>query len=238
MKKKVFILIVLVLLMTGCTAEYNLVIEDDTYKENITIVGETSNEINSFSGPYYYPTDKEEYENMPDYIDEKTFDKVYKYQLTGNKLTFTNDFTSDEFVNSLGASKCYNTVNVFNQSGNTIISTSQKNSCFTTYPMLNQIKVTITIDKPVVSSNATSVNGSTYTWLFNRDGKEDKSINLVFENATSLPPSSNSQKVVDSTEEFLDKYGLYIFLGVLIILILFGYAAFNKMKEKNNKMDD
>ena len=104
--------------------------------------------------------------------------------------------------------------------------------------MLNQIKVTITVDKPVVSSNATSVNGSTYTWLFNRDGKEDKSINLVFENSTPLPPSSNSQKVVDPTEEFLDKYGLYIFLGVLIILILFGYMAFNKMKEKNNKMDD
>ena len=176
---------------------------------------------------------------MPDFVDEKTFEKVYSYKLDSNKLTFSNDFTASEYVDSLAASKCYSTVNVFNESGRTIISTSQKNTCIANNPMLNQITVSITLDNKVINSNATKVNGNTYIWIFNKnDGKEDRSINIIYEDIDSEEQAPSSKEQESTTMSFLDKYGLYIFLGVILLLVFIGYQAFNIMKEKNNKMDD
>ena len=45
MKKRILILITILLLTTGCTCEYNLTIEENTYKEEIIITGETKEEI-------------------------------------------------------------------------------------------------------------------------------------------------------------------------------------------------
>ena len=50
MKKKIFILILILLLTTGCTCEYNLTIDDNTFKESISLIASTNEDVKQFEG--------------------------------------------------------------------------------------------------------------------------------------------------------------------------------------------
>ena len=65
MKRKIIILVILLLLTTGCTANYNLVIEDEKITETTIISGE---ENSFYTKSYMYSLYEEEY---PIYYDEE-----------------------------------------------------------------------------------------------------------------------------------------------------------------------
>ena len=54
----------LLLLTTGCECEYNLTIDGNTYKEEINIIGETNEEIDSFKNNWKIPIDKDKYNSI------------------------------------------------------------------------------------------------------------------------------------------------------------------------------
>ena len=236
MKKRILIILIL-LLTTGCTCEYNLTIDGNIYKEEITILGETSDEISSFDNEWKIPIDKEEYEIVTgsdvEYIPEGD---IYKYNLFSNQLKFNYDFSINNYNESTAVYNCYNKLTILNYNNSLIISTSPKANCFDKYPSLNSLKVTINVDRKVISNNADNVSGNTYTWNITKDNANNKSINITLDNSDE-EVIDNPSSPQNSTTENKNDYTLYIFLIVIVLIVFLGYKWFLKFKEKNNNID-
>ena len=237
--KRIILLIVILLIATGCTCEYNLKIDNNKYSEEIIINAKTVSEKDNFSNNWEIPINKDDYDiGLDTESDDIDYSQIYNYRTSRNSLIFNYDFNRSEYNNSTAVYNCYNKLTVSNQSGSTIISTSREVLCFDKYPNLTDLTINITVDRPVKSNNADSVSGNTYTWNINRNNASNKPINLVLESSenndyvTPTPSSSNSSI---NTEEKKD-YSTYILSAILLLLFLIGYAIYNKMKNKEDKI--
>lgn len=244
MKNK-FLVLMILLLTTGCTCEYSLTINGNDYKENIVLIGESSNEISSFNNKWVIPVDKDEYKMLSESDSEcSDYNRIYNYDLSNNKLKFNYDFSKSNFNMSTAVSSCYDRITVDDYNLSTIISTSIKNNCFDKYPPLSSIKVSIVVDRDVISSNADVIDGKTYIWNITKNNANNKVINLVLNNNSQLDSNdidnsidNNINKDNSKINSFLDNYGLYILLVIIVIIIYFGYNWFMEFKERNNKID-
>ena len=83
----------------------------------------------------------------------------------------------------------------------------------------------------VIESNQDSVNNNTYTWYFDKDNQ--KSIILKYKNDNGDPEiNQTDNKNVSNKKE--SKYTMYIFYGIIVLVILIGYLIFRKMKKSND----
>lgn len=241
MKKKIIFLSVIILFVTGCTTEYNLTIDDNVYKESITIVGSDSQEISNLDKEWKIPVDKREYDIISGFesVDAANISKMYLYTVSDNKLIFKNNFTIEELGYSTAISTCYNKATIINYGDYTIISTSDKVICFDTHPPLTNLKISITVDNPVLKHNADMVDGRTYIWNINKNNKNDKSINMIIDNSKeNLSPNNSSDTQKNDISSLKKKdYTLYIFLLVIVIIILVIYFVFNTIKKNNDDID-
>lgn len=240
MKKNLF-LIVLLLLLTGCTCRYNLTIDGDDYKEEIMLVAEDNNEETDLDYEWKIPTNKEEFNLVGDSsTNQKYTSELYNYKLIGNTLKFNYDFSKSKYINSTAISICYNKITLLNHNNALVISTSIKAECFEKYPQLNSLTVNIKVDRDVISHNADEKNGKTYTWYIDKSSANNKSINLTLSNVIKQLPNSNPSKSTTTKEvkKTSNDYTLYISLFIILILMVFGYFGFKKWSEKNNQLDD
>lgn len=240
MKKRIILLIIAVLLTTGCTCEYNLTIDNNTYHEKITLTGTTSEEITNFSNSWQIPVDKNEYNDIGGDTNSNVniTGDIYEYSKTGNNLIFNYDFTTSGINNSTAISQCYSKATITAYQDSIIISTSDKVNCFDRYAPLTNLKINITTTKPVKSHNADKVSGNTYTWIITKDNASNKPVNMVINNSessSSINPSSSSSSSQTNTDK--NDYTLYIFCGILLVVLLFGYLIFKKVKNNADDMD-
>lgn len=232
MKKKLIFMLLITLLLSGCTCEYNLKIEGNTYQEEIILTG-NNDEVKLFNNDWQIPVDKENYENLGDDVgaDNKGNYVIYDYSLSGNKLIFKNNFNETTISDSTAISSCYKlaTINSFNNS--LVISTSKSANCFDKYPTLSKITVNITTDLTATNNNADKINNNTYTWIITKD--TSKGINLVLEKNNLQEDSITSNNQTNQKDK--KDYTIYIFLLIILIILLFGNYIINKIK---NKPDD
>ena len=234
MKKRIYILILVLFMATGCVCRYDLVIDDNMYKESVTIATNDSQEKNNLNRKWTIPVDKDNYYLGDENVDDTYANYIYDYQLDDNKLTFKHSFMRSDYLNSTAVALCYKTLSVSSYQKTIVLSTSNKAMCFDSYPSLSKIVVNVTISKKVISNNADKVEGNTYTWNIDRNNANNKSINLVFESNENddTQNSTISNRIKDS------KYTMYIFAGILLVIILIIYFIFNNLKNKNDDMDD
>lgn len=236
---KKLLLLISILLLTGCTCEYNLNIDNLTYQEQIIIRGDSKEEANDLNQEWEIPVNKEEYNIGGD--EDTTISSnidTYKYEFKNNTLKLNYDFTMNSIINSSAISNCYNKVTVVNHDNKTIISTSPKINCFSKYPNLTKLTVNIKTNKNVINHDADSVNGNIYTWNFTKSTSSDKAINLTLEPLQNEQSSTSSSSSVMPNNSPEKDYTLYIFSAILLVVMLSAYFIFNKIKNKNDMDDD
>ncbi len=236
MRKKIYILLVMLLFTTGCACRYDLTIDNDTYKESIILAASSDDEKDNLNRKWEIPVDKNNYYLGDENIDETYTNYIYDYKVnSNNNLVFSHNFGRSDYLNSTAVSICYKTLSVSNYQETTVISTSNNAMCFDSYRNLSSLMVNITVSNKVISNNADKVNGNTYTWNINRNNASDKSINMVFENKETTDSQDNQTDNIVSKNE---KYTMYIFAGILLIIVLIIYFIFNNLKNKDDGMDD
>ena len=235
MKKRILIVLLILLLTTGCTCEYNLTIDENTYKEEIVLYGENSQEISQFNKEWKIPYNKEEYDLIAgadtEYLVENN---IYKYNILSNKIAFSHDFSEIDYNQSTAVSNCYKKLSLTDYNDTLVISTSPDIKCFDKYPTLNNIKVNIKVSEHVINHNADSFSNNIYTWNINRDDINNKSINIIIENKTESDDNITNVPNVNKPTKLEAKYDLYILLAIIAIIIFILYIWFIKFKEKNN----
>lgn len=242
MRKRIVILLLMLIITTGCTCEYNLKIENGTYKETVVLESSDASETANFNKQWNISTNKTINNlGLDPSPEEIPVDNVYSYNLTGNKLTFNYDFNQNEYKYSTAISKCYANFSISNYNNRTVISTSSNPICFDDYPNLTKVTIKITVDEKVVSSNADTVNDNTYTWILTKENK--KAINLIMgEGIESVTPTSSVITTTKNngsifTNNNKKDYTLIIFCGILLVLVLISYLIYKIIKKNENNMD-
>lgn len=197
--RKILNLILILLLLTGCTFEYNITINKDTvdeisnilnydeftwdnedilyagvkYKDRIQEMLKTPSPVykNANINPYdvYTKIDGVEYYNQTLISSSNEYGIKYKYK-----------FPINRYKDSINASMCYDEFNVDNNKKTIKIKTSQKFNCFDLYERLDEVVINIKVseDYKVVSNNSDKNQNRIYTWVITRETALNKPIEI------------------------------------------------------------
>lgn len=263
MKRKIVSLILLLMLITGCSVEYNLTIDaEGNFSENF-IVEKYANETENLEDIYY-----EYLEEYPIYIDEEFMyydpyskNENYTYYLksyqklnNGYLFSYKANLTKDNYKRARSINTIFNTISIGYLEDEDYYYLSLKSP--TKVLLDNEIEklvINITFDNLVVlSSNATYVSGNKYTWTFTNF--TDASINVKYQykdsgNLTNecnitcsdreelINPNSKDCycKIVENNtnEEKETSYLDYILLGAVLLLFIVIIIGLIKYKSIN-----
>lgn len=223
--KKLILLSVIIFFLTGCTANYDIEIYNNTVKEKMIFINSDSSSWDSeiqygltyrdlllASKDYPYPvfnsTVVDENDTIKldgvEYYNNKLISDSYKL---GQSLSY-DKFTLSNFNDSSIVKKCYQYFNIIEKEDNIILSTSLENTCFNTYPSLDSITVNLKTNHKVVNSNADTVSGYHYTWNLTKDSKDDAAISITIK---------KDEYIFNYENEFLKKV---IYIGVFVGIIV------------------
>lgn len=227
--KKILLAIIIVFL-TGCSANYELEYKDNKFNESLTTFSNINDEVykeevdNFYDSGYLLTDYLAQTGDMP-YTDILNSYSVYNKVLIndannyGIKLFYSYG-NKEELINS---NIVFNMFENFNIDDNGISLYNTKN-IFEKYLNLDSITVSFKSDKKVYDSNADEVKNNKYYWYINKDNYKYKNIRINFKKSEILPQTN----IVISDKSF--KFGMYIFLIILLIGVL---VIFEKVKKSN-----
>ncbi len=234
MKVKCLILVFIIFMVCGCTAEVNLDISKDTVSESVSITAYQ----NAVYTKDILRTSFRDY--IPAFAKDLIMDEApdvplsgvlyYRKNVTdlgnGYRFNYSYDFDTSSYEEARTVKEAFRSYNIEVNDNNTIsISTDSSGLIyFDNYPELEEVTVNITTDYLVEENDADKVLDNTYTWVFDRDSK--KSINMLI----------NTEVMSDSSPtSFLDINGILvpiaIIVGIILLVIIF-IALRNKINNK------
>lgn len=233
--KKILLLGLFVLFLSGCDVEYNLVVDDmndKIYNEKILINSESYELIqsaydnvwptNAYNDGMFNSESPEkipgvEYYNVNSYKKNNHFFIDYRYQFPSGKFSKSNGVNSafNQF------SKKYNPdLNI------TTIDSGVFN--YEKFSQLDNLKITVQINNVVKKHNASIANENEYIWNFSNEELKTARITLSYE-------GGGTPNVKDPIEEEVSKDNRFmialIVIGLFIIFII-GAIILN-VKKKN-----
>lgn len=227
--KKYLLILIMLLLLTGCDAEYTITFDDDMkVHESIKLL-----EDNEFYEQYYKSTTNDVInfliEPYKAELNNNGYNKKNIIELDKNGVLIDNEFKefseyqdNSKFIKLLTDNIDYNVDDrKVSIKAKIIIDTDLDSQDQESHPVSN-LKLNIKVPFKVISSNADKVDSknSIYTWYIDEDNNE-KSIDITFEKPL-----------------LAKKYYSYIFLGILLLVLLIVaitiYGKFNN--EKTNEI--
>lgn len=225
--KKIIILIILMISLTGCEAVYNLDISNNTFTEeliltttdkstkiqkNINVALKSNIPVND---EYYKPEVNFKQNNLKYY-------EITKID-TNNEIgvRYQTELTKDEYSSSTIVKEHAPSFKI-NEVGNIIsLNLGNKRSIFENYPDLDKLTINITINNKVSKNNADSINGNTYTWNLTKDNYKTKEIYINYNKKQQTEETTNKPKINLNI--------IFIIIGTLLI----GIILYILIKAKN-----
>lgn len=197
--KKVILLIVCIITLSGCSVEYNLTI-DESFTEDILIFTDDLSNLDINHEDYYNKSYRALFSDMLNtnimaYYNDENFDpygegiqtnvKYYNKKLINNNsmygVNYNFDFDYNNFYRSNAIKACFNEINVSKYEDIYTLKTNNKCMLFDTYPLLDNIKIIINTDFDIIYNNADFSSDGIYTWVIDRNNYSNKSINISFD---------------------------------------------------------
>lgn len=230
MKKiKIFIFLCSILLLSGCSVEYDLTLNDDLTVSEKVVATERTKRMEALT--------KQKGEQAVNYLYNMFKRDGEDITLTSREddyNTYATAITSHEDINDYASkfsSDVFNNVNVTKDGNIITFSTTQKEllSSDTNYSLLyDDITVNVTIPFEVTSNNADKVTGNTYTWNIKKN-TDYKTIEFSYKEGNK----EDQVNINVSDETYNIQYGVIIAVGLIIIIgsiVLFVYIK----NKKNN----
>ena len=219
--KKILFLVFMIFLLSGCSAQYNLIIDNEEIIEKLNVENVTLKKSDKLLIPVKYNIDDPEaFEkkiNGIDYYNVKKDEGKNNYQL--NYKFSSYDFSDSRILNG-----CYDKVESLYNGSNYIISTIGSFTCFETYDKLEDIQIKITSHYKLVETNADKIEGNNYYWNINKSNIEK---GIYIELDTSV--------IEDSLKDVnLNNKALICIIIALIIIAGIIAAFIKKIINKNN----
>lgn len=180
MKRKIIILATTLILLTGCSATYDLYLDKNNITERTYIYDSTK----KLEGLEYYDMDKGNEISIDLYANEvAAFENNFKYEKEEIKTNNGNNFgyrynTSykyNEFNKLSAVAACYDKIEIKNDD-NISVKTSNEFKCFDKYSLLEDVTIRIHYTGKVLNTNADKVENDIYIWKITKDNYKNSGI--------------------------------------------------------------
>ena len=230
MKKiKLILFICMIFVLTGCSLEYNLTINEDNSINEKVVASEKTNKMKTLtrlnedeSVNYLFNMFKRNNEKIN--ISSKSESGLTTATATTNHESiedYSNKFTSDVFEKAIVTKNDGIVTLTINQSE--MLSKSSSNSL-----IYDDIKVNIIVPFKVIDHNADKTHGDTYTWQINKD-EDLKNIKISYDENKMR----NSLNLKLNEKTYNINYGIIV-ISVIIVLLLISLLVVYKKNKKNN----
>ena len=195
--KKILILLS-ILLLTGCSAEYDLVIDKNSFKEDVKISEVSKSNWTKLAYDTYnykeaidfFTSNKiaVSYRNVKFEDAIKNSESYEASKITNNQelgVEYSYDFKSQDFSTSTMVKACYDLFNILIDGDSTYLSTSKEVNCFERFPLLDKITINVQSRYIVTGNNADVIDTktNTYTWNLTKNEAQNSPIYLVLDNS-------------------------------------------------------
>lgn len=205
--KKILSLIILCFLLTGCTVNYNLEIEDNSFKETITgnvlnseiKIDDEQTDVNTFN--YLINEEQSPFIRENNQLYNKTTNKNnngidYNYSFTYNELNITDS----RILNT-----CFEDFKFEEKDNIYYLMTFGKFYC----NYATETNINISTEYEVIVNNATKKKDNTYTWTINEENKDNFELYMTI----------NKEKYNENT---IVEWNTFKTIGLIILLTLSG----------------
>lgn len=233
MKKQIknFILLLIVFVVSGCSVQYNLTINEDSSVSEEVIASEKTNRLESktrLKGAdaynYLYNMFKRPNEDISISFKEKNNITYGVANTTHNSLDeYSGKFRSDIFE-KVEITKDNDTVTITANQKAPISSNSASSYVY------DDITINITLPFTVIENNADKVNRNTYTWNIKKDSNL-KEIKLTYREKSL----ANRANININNKEYSIKYE-YIIIGIIVLSIAIIVIYVVIKNKKNNTL--
>ena len=203
MYKKIFLVLLVLFLFSGCNASYDLVIDDGIFKENLKVSNVHVDSVDRLILPIYYDIDEYDKKKV-----KPGDDGFYDARYDVNSYSLFHNFDYKDYGNSTLLNYCYNKVDSYYEEDIYYISTSGNFKCFDYYDGIDTITVKINTKYKLIASNADFVKGNNYYWNINKNNI-DKGIYL------ELDISKKKKSIFD----YLGSVNAFVWLLLLVLII-------------------
>lgn len=241
MKRNRLFLLLMLILLSGCSCEYELTIDiaNNDYKEQLSITGKNEKEKESLlKEDWVVDVDFNEYNEVDEEIVKLENNNYYDVKVIDNSLLLSYDHNISTMKKSTIALSCFKKVRLIRDTNKLYINTTNGLTCYDDYDNLENVKVIIKSNDKVISNNADKIEDNKYIWNFTRANK-NKSINLVLESqeqkGTIISKTSSSVNNINNQLQFIERYAYYIFVAVLAIILVIGYIVYKKIKKQESE---
>lgn len=209
---KIFISVLLLFVITGCTKEYRLYINDDGITESFHMVADSDN-------PYLYVLDGDFYPLHNDF--DHKFKKELKVDGVNKIIDLEYKYSFEDFVYANSFNQCFDDRKIiFKDSDYYIIKLRKPNGCM----FQEDYTINIITDNEVVENNADKIKGNKYIWYVKNADKDNFKLRIKIRKSKS----KNVKK--DGVNSLIGYLILgFAFVGIMIII----YIAVKKIKKKN-----
>lgn len=228
MKKNIILLILLIPFLFGCSAEYELTINNNEFKENLKVYAiSDSNSMDIVNDNLKYPTPAlrsqvvdattSQRQNGILYYNQKKYQKEDQIGVEYSYL-----FNKENIYDSNIANTCYKLFSVVKNEETIVLSTDRENQCFSN-KQLSDLKVVVRTNHKVKDNNADNVSGGEYTWYIDKNNYNNKTIYIEYYENQYVESTKNTKIVI------LIIISLAIFSLLVIIFLM-------KRARSNNKI--
>ena len=241
--KKILILIIFCLLLSGCSVNYKLEIKNDTIKESITSIStskterfleETICDNYKYQDNIYTPSLNKNNVVINNYAKKHEGVEYYdtRYSDSNNNCRINGDYTYDiyEYGSAYSIPQYVKNFKAYQEDGEYIIKASNF-KFFKDYNTVQEFDVTINTNYEVTYNNADKTNGNNYIWHIDRTNFGTKQIEFRIKYGKTNEAKTEENKL--TLEAKIKDNIIYIIGGATFLLA--GIIAFVITSKKQNK---
>lgn len=207
---KKYVLLLMVLFLSGCSADYSINIKDNKVSEKLYVNDISKDDLSFNYLPINFEIDDSEYYNNKN-DDVSYYDMIFD----SNGMTTSYDFNYSNYSSSSILNLCYDRAIFTVDEYEMYISTSDEFLCFDNYNNLDDVTVTISSYYKLLYTNADEYGDNKYIWHIDKNNKNNKSIVLRLDSTTI--DKTLSEKIHDWIEK---NTILVIFVGIFLVIFL------------------
>ena len=239
--KKIIIFTFLCILLTGCTANYKININNNLIEENLTII----------------ETDKSKFDikNNNGFSIRESFDSLLEEDEFSNETYNIKSINSDDAIgieynsnilksldNSSIIYQCYKEPSIIINENIVTIDTGSNFECFDLYDNLENVEISLNTNNKVLTNNADNVIDNKYVWNITKLGNKQIKFSYEINNMNNLEDNqeennTNNLDNINNNEENNEnnkKINIYyIITTIVLILLIVVLIIYVKIKKAN-----
>lgn len=233
------VLLIGLIMLTGCEATYTLTINKDTINEKIEIldnVSDTRTVTDVMNGykrkyPVYYVEGIIDEDELYDIYPEATYyNQTYSIDSNGYHLNYEYTYPIDKYITVNSVNYSYDYKDIVYQNNKLKLSTGCPNNYLRYRDIFTNLTVNIITDYVVTNNNADSVIGNRYIWYFNKENNYEKRINFEVD-------LSKTQSEVDKEQEVKAKKNSLLIPILIVSLLVYSIIIFVIITKRKKNED-